>query len=277
MGITLDSIKEKMLNKKFGKLTILRYLGKSERGDNLWQCKCDCGEIVVGRTANVDKPNSGCRKCKIASGDRSQKMRTYLLGKKFGRLTVTDYAGKNRFLQVMWKCKCDCGNETIVRSSSLISGDSQSCGCYSRDRFVSANTTHGLHKHPLYAVWAAMRDRCYNENSDAYKYYGERGISVYPEWKEDFLPFYLWAIKNGYEYGLTIERINNNGNYEPGNCIWATQQEQVQNTRRTKLTKALVDRIRADSRTNVVLAKEYGVDESTISRVRSRRTWSNYA
>lgn len=275
MGITLDSIKEKMIGKTFGKLTIQKYGGRSERGDNQWICKCECGNTVIGRTANVDKPNSACTQCKFTSSPKSTRLRSYLIGKKFGRLTVLEFDRVTPYQAIMWKCKCDCGEEVSVRSTHLTTGKTQSCGCLARDKAKENRTTHGLHDHPLYDIWHGMQQRCYNSKSQSYNRYGARGIRVCEEWLESFTNFYNWAMRKGYRPGLSIERIDNDDNYDPGNCKWATSEEQNQNTSRTKITPRLVELIRADDRSNVQIAEEYGVDASTVSRVRGGKTWKN--
>jgi hypothetical protein len=278
MSITLESIKEKMLGHTFGKLTILKYVGKSEKGENLWYCRCSCGETVISRTSNVDKPKSACRKCKIQAGPKAEYMKTYLLGQKFGKLDVVSYEGRNKRGFGLWKCQCDCGNIIVTLAYSLATGSSQSCGCTRIDAFVARNTTHGLSKHPLYQVWWQIKERCYNPNCPSYQHYGgdpERVISMCDEWRYDFTAFYNWAMSKGYCKGLTVERKNNNGNYEPSNCDLVPMQVQGQNTRRTKMSADKIESVRNDLRTHRVIALEYGVDESTISRIKARATWSN--
>ncbi len=150
-------------------------------------------------------------------------------GQRFGRLIVIEKAektdvGKNAF----WLCKCDCGNEKIIGSRNLRSGDSQSCGCLHRD----VHTTHKLSKHPLFAVWHAMKARCYNPTNKDYNNYGARNITICNEWL-DVCNFIKWAENNGYKYGtgFSIDRINCNGNYEPSNCKFSTNLEQANNKR----------------------------------------------
>ena len=120
-----------------------------------------------------------------------------------------------------------------------------------------------------------MKERCYNSNNHAFHRYGERGIRICEEWLEKFESFYVWAITNGYRKGLTIERTDNDGNYEPGNCRWATFEEQAQNKSTTRISKKQVAMIRLDNRPNLAIANELGVNESTISRIKARFTWKN--
>mgnify|MGYP003870253599 FL=1 len=126
------------------------------------------------------------------------------------------------------RCKCDCGNEVIVRSDCLKSGNTKSCGCYDKERIKETHTKHGKTDTAAYRVWAGMIDRCYNPNNQAYNYYGGRGIKVYrPWWK--FSKFYRDMGDKPKE--MTLERVNNNKGYYPNNCKWATRQEQMQNIR----------------------------------------------
>lgn len=275
MAKTLDNIKNEMIGKTFGRLTVKKYLGRSERGDNMWKCVCTCGSEVVGRTSLVSHDKAGCKICKRASGAKAEKQRTYLLNKTFGRLTVLEYDGSTKYYAGKWKCQCTCGNIVSVRSAHLLQGTTKSCGCYAREAAARSGAVHGLHTHPLYAVWSQMKDRCFNPNNKFYQRYGGREITVCEDWRYDFLTFYRWAIHNGYKEGLTIDRIDNDDNYEPGNCRWATQEIQMQNTSLTKINPKKVVKIRMDPRINSVIAKAYGVDESTVSRIKNGKTWSN--
>lgn len=117
-----------------------------------------------------------------------------------------------------------------ARSQHLMNNSIKSCGCLHKEIM----STHGKHDTRLYRIWVAMKQRCNNPNNESYKYYGERGIKVCDEWRKDFMVFYNWAMNNGYNDNLTIDRINVDGNYEPANCRWITYQEQARNTRKTK-------------------------------------------
>lgn len=159
-----------------------------------------------------------------------KKVRINLTNEKFGKLTVLQYAfTKNN--QAFWQCLCECGNKKNVRTQDLRSGKVKSCGCLRKQLL----TTHGLHNTRIYKIWNTIKGRCYNLKNTNYKYYGERGIKMCDSWKTNFISFYNWAISNGYRDNLTIDRINNNGNYEPSNCRWVTKEVQSWNTRQNHL------------------------------------------
>lgn len=145
-----------------------------------------------------------------------------LTGKKFGKLLVLGNKGSKKI------CLCDCGKICEIDTNHLITGHSKSCGCGNARNW---KTALGLSTTSLYGVWRGMLDRCYNENSIAYKYYGLKDITVCEEWKKS-INFLNWALENGYNKGLTIDRIDSNKGYCPENCRWVTMKEQTRNTSR---------------------------------------------
>lgn len=178
-----------------------------------------------------------------------------LKGKRFGRLVAVEIVAV-KYQRTKWLCRCDCGVEKIIPIDSLSSGRANSCGCYRKEVTSKRFKKHGLRDKKLYENWINMRSRCSNPKSDSFKNYGKRGITVCKEW-DDFENFYQWSVDNGYGATLTIDRINNDGNYEPGNCRWADKETQANN-----MTTNVRVEIEGVTRTISEHSKHYGLDYS---------------
>lgn len=223
---------------RFGRLTVLEK-AESQKTPNgtvrtMWKCQCDCGNIVYRsqqNLRNVKHPSCGCWKNELTSERRLED----LTGQRFGRLTVIERAETTN-VSTRWKCICDCGNECTVIAQNLKRGHTISCGCYREEVRPLQQFKHGYRHTKIYGVYCGMKDRCYNPNNPRYKDWGGRGITICDEWLKNPQAFCEWAYSNGYKedaaYGeCTIDRIDTNGNYEPSNCRWITNEEQQRNKR----------------------------------------------
>lgn len=197
-----------------------------------------------------------------------------LAGQRFGRLMAQERTA-NRHRNAMWRCICDCGRVVSVPAASLNGGHTQSCGC--------RNTKHGDAGRKGYVaeywIWAQMRHRCRNPGYHHWQNYGGRGIRICDAWADSYDAF-LSDMGRRPTPKHSIDRVDNDGDYEPGNCRWATRDEQNQNSRRAKLTASDVVAIRAAAAAgerNRSLIARYGVSSALISRIVGRHAWKNVA
>ena len=217
--------KYSVVGKRFGRLIAIERAYGIKKG-TIYRCKCDCGnETYVSKNHLVDgnTKSCGCLEREL----KSKRFLKDLTGKRFGQLLVVKRA-KNKIQggqkKTAWICKCDCGNKIIVTGENLKNKITKSCGCLRGENHHMRNTR-------LYSIYTNMKTRCKNNNSSTYRYYGERGINVCEEWDNSFSVFMDWAIKNGYNDNLTLDRINVNDGYNPSNCRWVTIEMQANNKR----------------------------------------------
>lgn len=193
-----------------------------------------------------------------------------LTGQRFGRLTVISQSGSSNHGRRLWKCKCDCGNETILNTTVLVSGTTKSCGCLKVEVARDRMRTHGMSHSRLFSIWTAMKQRCYNKNFEQYNHYGGRGITVCDEWINNFQAFYDWAIKNGYAEDLTIDRIENDKGYSPDNCRWVTNKAQQNNKRTNRILT-----LNGETHTASEWSEIIGISRKLIEDRVTRLGWSD--
>lgn len=218
--------------------------------------------FVTGQGDELATPFAGC------TGEELHPRVKDMRGQRFGRLLVVAHAGRGRGRNHMWECLCDCGQRITVVGADLRCGDSQSCGCHQRDIARSAGDrtrTHGMSSAPIYKLWSSMLQRCYDESHADFQNYGARGISVCVRW---------WSFETFFEdmghrpEGMSLNRIDNDGNYEPGNCRWATFKQQHRNKRTNRLLE-----FRGVTQCLTDWAAQLGMATSTLEK-RLDKGWS---
>lgn len=227
------------VGQKINELTILELLDKlDDSGRIMCRCQCSCGrekEFAVSRV--LSGHNKSCGECDYASKSIYNACAIDLRGFVSGKLTAlypTDM--RTNFGEVVWMCKCECGNNKLVRTSSIKNQTIKSCGMcgYKAEASKRALTKyHTPDEQRIMRIFWGMRDRCYNQNSYSYRNYGYRGIRICDEWLNNPSLFITWSLLNGYSSNLSIDRIDVNGNYCPENCRWITMREQALNKQNT--------------------------------------------
>lgn len=219
---------------KFNRWTVLGF-DRKEGKIRYWLCQCDCGtKRSIEQYSLVHGLSKSCG-CLII--DNLKERFVDLTGKKIGKWTVL-YKAENHGNHIFWHCICECGTERDVAASNLLSETSTSCGCKRIETTKISNSTHGMRYSRLYSIYRGMIGRCTKENNKSYEKYGAKGITVCQEWQGEngFVNFAEWALSNGYEEDLTLDRYpNQDGNYEPSNCRWATYKQQANNVRKNVL------------------------------------------
>lgn len=247
---------------RFGKLLVTSQAPRDKA--TRWNCLCDCGATTVVRASHLkdgETVSCGCSKLERFHD---------LTGQAFGRLTVIERApnkGTGAETRAMWRCVCECGGESVIACHTLKGGNTRSCGCLRVETGVKngkARRTHGMKNTQAWVCWMSMGQRCRNKNRDDFHNYGGRGITICDRWEsfENFL-----QDMGQPPAGMSIERNDVNGNYEPSNCRWATPIEQGRNRRNNRLI--LIDGVEAPLS---AWCEIYGINENTASD-RIERGW----
>ena len=264
-----------LTGQRFGRLTVLHRVQRTDRKGVWWLCKCDCGGEKIVETAKLR--HGVTRSCGCLA-DESKRNRAHsathgkfddLTGRRFGHLTVLARDTATPTGHIRWKCQCDCGNICYPISNNLKSGRVVSCGCIGRQHRIDANTRHNDCGTQLYHIWDNMKCRCYGEKQGSHKWYKDKGVTICEEWREDFNAFKAWALAHGWEdkKRLSIDRIDSDKGYSPENC-------QIIPIRDNALKAALlpietiqqIKNLHENGYTNKAIAQELDVCMSTVAK-----------
>jgi hypothetical protein len=215
-----------LTGRRFGKLVVIECAGKSKSGILLWHCKCDCGEETTPYGCNLMSGKTTSCGCSFHMPQRDN-----LAGMRFGMLTAIECVSPIPCKQIRWLCRCDCGKELTIYRSNL--SRQSSCGCAVRRHGGGSPSIHGMSQTREYSIWQGILARCDNPTCNGYANYGGRGIRVCDEWRRDFLAFYDYVGPRPTPKH-SLERIDNERGYEPGNVKWATCSEQLRNRRKVR-------------------------------------------
>lgn len=257
---------------KVGILTVIGSAGVDSRHKTRTRVRCECGREFDIRTSLLEhEKQKACRMCSARANAerriRNSRHKYYKPGTRVGTMTVVGPA-ERQGRHFCSRLKCDCGREVVIQERLL--PRYRTCGA--KCHLPQKGTTCSAGKvDRIYTIYKSMKQRCLNPRSRAYKYYGGRGISICEEWLASFQAFRKWAVGNGYERGLSIDRIDVNGNYEPGNCRWATAEIQARNQRPRRRGIERVGKpvvcveTGEDFKSASAASRKYGLSVNTIS------------
>lgn len=256
-------LSESLINKKINKLLILHSYDNYRK----LMCLCDCGKLIMIKTDDFNQKRVYKRKyCKCHDF-------LDISGWQFGYLTAIIRNFSERHCS--WICSCSCGNIKTIQAGHLHGKYIVSCGCQTKIIKIKKKTTHGQSKSKIYKTWLGIRNRC----SEINEHYSLRGITICEEWKNDFTQFYSFVkeLQNFNIKGMTLDRIDNNGNYEPGNVRWATAEEQAQNKRNNVINMEIAKQIKFLSKTKKCseIAKIFNIKPINVGNIIRGYTWKN--
>ena len=235
-----------------------------------WRCRCDCGAVTVVQGANLRNGHTAsCGGHRAGVGGRPKIDETDL---RYGRLLVIGRELTPDTSAAYWRCLCDCGEYTVVAGGNLRSGRTKSCGCLKSESASSRRTTHGLSGTPIYTTWVSLIQRCLNVNTSNYSRYGGRGITVCDRWhpsNENAFENFLSDMGDRPSSKHSLDRKDNDSEYSPDNCRWATATEQANNRRSNRLFTH-----NGMTKTLAQWSRELGIKQATIRCRVDRYGWT---